>query len=196
VRRSVFAWLVAAALAAMGSLWAHAVAYDLVAAEGAAHARLLATTGHGYLERLPLVLGVLGAVVLLALVLRVVTARYGRPSASPPAWPFALAPAAGFAVQEHVERLLHDGVFPLAAALEPTFFVGLLLQVPFALAALLVARALLRGADLVVRMLGASPAEMRPRARVRVDRPRSVELPRRRPLAAHVAGRGPPLLAA
>src|SRR3990172_8727238 len=70
-------------------------------------------------------------------------ARRGR---APAAWPFAAVALGGFAVQEHLERLVHTGEPPLLVTW-PVFLLGLALQLPFALAAYLVARALLHVAQ-------------------------------------------------
>jgi hypothetical protein len=66
----------------------------------------------------------------------------GRPQGRLPVWLFALMPVLGFVVIEHLERMVeHPGV-PYDLVLEPTFLIGLALQLPFALAALLLTRAL------------------------------------------------------
>jgi hypothetical protein len=51
-----------------------------------------------------------------------------------------------FCLQEILELSLHSGTFGWRAVLAPTFLPGLALQLPFALAAYLVARILLRAA--------------------------------------------------
>jgi hypothetical protein len=197
VRTKVFAWVVAAGLAAVGSVWAHALAYQLVEPGSTAHARLLADSGHGYLEHTPLALAIVLSVVGLALGLRAAAAYSGRRPGRPPAWSFALAPLAAFALQEHLERLLHDAAFPLTAALEPTFLVGILLQIPFALAALFVARALLGAADRLGHSLAALPAYPRsPASPVLLVAPCATDLPRPHPLAHCAAERGPPFFIA
>jgi hypothetical protein len=104
---------------------------------------------HGYLEHLPLLLTVLALPALLALA---VASR----AAGPRAWPFAAAALGVFVAQEHLERLAHTGELPLVLD-RPVFWVGLLLQLPFALAAWLIARALVGVARVLAR---------RPRARI------------------------------
>jgi hypothetical protein len=74
---------------------------------------------------------------------------------APPLWLFALAPPVGFALQEHVEHALHDNAFSAGLALEPAFLVGLGLQLPFAIVALLAARTLLAAASALAGHLGA-----------------------------------------
>jgi hypothetical protein len=101
-----------------------------------------------------------------------------------------LAPAI-FAFQEHFERLMHDGVFPWDAAAQPTFLVGLLLQLPFAVAGYLLARLLLR----VVRSLGrllSAPPQVRVLAGAHPQPPVRVVFPRVPALALGYGSRGPP----
>lgn len=147
------AWLLSLGLAAAGGLAAHALAYRVAEPHDERREHLLEETGHGYLD--PALLGSLcAALVLVGFAGRILasTGRAGRP----PLWLFALAPPLGFALQEHVERALHHDAL-LLAVLEPTFLAGLLLQLPFALAALLAARALFAAADAVARHLGSPP---------------------------------------
>ena len=75
---------------------------------------------------------------------------------------FALLPPFAFVVQEHLERLLHTGELPLGAALEPTFALGILLQVPFAVLAWILARALLVVARTVGDILRPARARILP----------------------------------
>jgi hypothetical protein len=82
------------------------------------------------------------ALVLTGLLLCVGEGLRGRRPSRPPLPLFALLPPLGFAVQEHLERLTATGRVPDDLMTEPTFLVGLALQLPFALAALLVAYAL------------------------------------------------------
>ena len=74
-----------------------------------------------------------------------------------PAWAFAFLPPATFAIQEVLELSLHTGSFTMHALLAPTFLPGLLLQLPLALAAYLMARFLLRTAERVGRALAQPP---------------------------------------
>ncbi|HJU46747.1 MAG TPA: hypothetical protein VJ689_01335 [Gaiellaceae bacterium] len=151
-RRSC-AWVVAIALAVIGSQAAHWLAYAAVAGGAQRRAHLLADGGHGYLAHAPLVLGLLTALVLLALVSEVRLARTGSASRPAALRSFALLAPAVFVFQEHFERLAHDGSFPWGAVAEPTFVLGLGLQLPFALLAYLAARVLLRVAGSLGRRL-------------------------------------------
>ena len=68
-----------------------------------------------------------------------------------------LLPPIAFVVQEIAERLIHTGHVPWTLPLQPAFLFGLALQLPFALAALLVAWVLDSAARAVGRAFSASP---------------------------------------
>jgi hypothetical protein len=138
------AWMVALPLAVASWLGAHCLAYWLVAPAGEHQMGLHAESGHAYLGYTPAIFLWGGALLAVGLVLCVgLGLRDVRPS-PPPLRLFALLPPLAFTVQEHVERLIGTGSLPPDIVLEPTFLVGLALQVPLALAALLVAHALHR----------------------------------------------------
>jgi len=194
VRRAL-TWLFTVPLVLTGSQAAHVLAYRLVYPSSQVRLHALLLTGHGYMDRLPLVLGIAVAVAAVSLVAAVVDAARGRPLRALPAWAFALLPLATFALQEVLERSLHAGTFFWQAVESPTFVPGLALQLPFAAVALLAARLLLRTASAVGRFVGGVRVRV-PRARDRLLlRPAAVRLPRLAPLAASAAGRAPPLLA-
>jgi len=176
-----------------GSEVAHVVAYRLVYPNPLERAAVLSSSGHGYFAYTPLALAIGLAMVGCAWFARASQAR--STAASPiavSAWPFAALPPATFALQEHLERLIHDGAFPFGAVLEPTFMIGLALQLPFALAVYIVARLLLRAADRVgvLFRVAARPRLVGPARRVWP--PETIALPRVAPLAAGSSGRGPP----
>lgn len=179
-------WLLALPLLAAGSLFAHSLAYALVEPGAAERARLLRSTGHGYLAAAPILLAGATALALAAIVAYALRGRRGRVSPLP-AWPLALVPLAGFALQEQLERLASGA--PLDA-FEPTFLVGVALQLPFALAAVLVARRLARAAESVGRALAPAPPRLRPRD-ARARPPRGVFVARPELALAHPK-RGPP----
>ncbi len=134
-----------------GSLVAHEAGYRLAEGDSARRASLLEASGHAYLMDMWLVLlAAISAALVLELVLGVVR---GPTSRDVPAWPFALLAPLGFLVQEHVERLLH-GVDASATLADRSVQLGLALQVPFAVASWMVARAALRGSELVISTLG------------------------------------------
>jgi hypothetical protein len=191
-RRSVL-WLLTLPLAVVGSQLAHALAYRLVTSSEAERAHELAATGHAYLAYASAALAVCSVLVVAALageLRHLLTERGGRAS-RPSALSFALLAPAIFICQEHVERLLHDGVFPWDAVVQPSFVVGLLLQLPFALAAYLLARLFLRAVHSLGRMLVAPPrwrrlGSPRPRPGIRLS------VPRVPVLALGYGSRGPP----
>jgi hypothetical protein len=194
VPRTRVALRLALALMASGSVFAHSLAYQIVSPSAAERARVLRESGHGYLAFAPTFLVLSLTVVLFAAAGAATLSARGRPRLDPPSWFFALLPPLGFAVQEHVERLLHDGTLPFSAALEPTFLVGLLLQLPFALFALLIARALLRVAHAVGRVLAPRRGMDRLRPSAPPAPPASPALPGISVLALRRAERAPPRL--
>jgi hypothetical protein len=169
--RRLLAWTITLPLTATGLLCAHTLAY---AATGTA-----ADGVHGYLAHAPQLAAVLATAALAALV-------FESRAAARPAWPFAAFALAGFAAQEHVEMLAHSGEIPWLLT-SPTFLLGLALQLPFAAAAWLSARLLLRVRARPLRrppripslVLPLTPAAASPSAAAAVIRP---------------AGRGPPVL--
>ncbi len=60
-----------------------------------------------------------------------------------PGWAFASLPPLVFALQEHIEYVAAHGHIPWTLVANPVFLAGLLLQVPFAIAAYAAARLLL-----------------------------------------------------
>lgn len=121
------AWVVASPLIAAGVLVAHGLAYRLTSTP--------TDRFHAYLEHAPQVL-------LLVLLAAIVLGGFGRRRSVPPAYLFPLAGATAFVLQEHLERLVHGGSFPILVT-SPAFVVGLVLQVPVALVAWALARWLL-----------------------------------------------------
>ena len=160
MRRSAV-WLAAAPLMLGGSQFAHAVAYRIVYPQ--AHVRVLhmLATGHSYFTRAPIVLAAAGACLLVSLAFAALDAARDRPSRALPAAAFALLPPLAFVLQEMLELSLHTGTFAWRAVLAPTFVPGLLLQLPFALLAYVVARLLLRAAARIGRALAPSVPALR-----------------------------------
>lgn len=174
-------WLLTVPLMVGSLLAGHAVAYRLVDAPMA---------GHGYFHYVPLVGAVLLALALCGLVLEAAAVLRGERRVSSPPLAFALLPVAAFVIQEHLERLLYFGTSPL---LEPAFLVGLVVQLPFGIAALLLARmlqSLARAVGLALALPEAAPHSERPTLT-----PLSVELRRLDVLALGYGERAPPLLA-
>jgi hypothetical protein len=138
----VAGWVLALPLAVASWLGAHCLSYWLVSPGAEEHMGLHADHGHAWFGYGPS-LAIWGlALVVAGVALCVGEGQRGRRPSGPPALLFALLPTAGFVVQEHVERVIGTGSIPVDLAAEPTFLVGLALQVPFALAALLLTRAL------------------------------------------------------
>lgn len=140
-----------------GLLAGHALGYRLAIADPHARADALAHSGHGYFGYVPFALAVCLGVLLTALVLQGATgfrSERRRPAASPL---ILLLPPLAFVVQEFVERLIHTGHVPWTTAFEPAFLVGLAFQLPFALAALILAWALDSAARAVGRALASLP---------------------------------------
>ena len=134
-RRRLAAWSVALPLMVAGSQVAHVLAYRLVYPQMPVRLHALLVTGHGYMARLPLVFAACAAIELIAFVTAVVGSLRRRAAPPVPAWAFGLLPPLGFAVQEFLERWLSGALFPWWMVLQPTFRIGLLLQLPFGLAA-------------------------------------------------------------
>lgn len=174
-----------------GLLAGHALAYRFAFPDAHARADALAQSGHGYLGHVPLMLAACLGVLLAALLVRAIAGFRGetvRPSVSRA---LILLPPAAFVVQEHVERLLHSGQIPWAASLEPSFLLGLALQLPFALAALLIGWGLQSLAQAVGRALAAT--ELRPSFPAFVAQPAYARsTPRPAGLARGYGERAPP----
>lgn len=150
--RRRLAGVISLALMVAGGLVVHELAYRIVAAQThPTHHGAPATDVHGYLGYLPMCIAVCGAVVLVGLIALVLSRLRSPVQITPPLWLFGVVPPFGFAVQEHLERLAATGAFPYAAALETTFVVGIVLQLPFAVAAYVAARALIALAVAVVK---------------------------------------------
>jgi hypothetical protein len=185
-------WLVALPLMAAGSLAAHSLSYLAAPArptEGGAEMSERASSGQA--SYLVLFMGILAATTLVAIAARLLLGRLcDRDSDPPPSLFFALPPLA-FALQEVSERLLHAEAFPFQAAFEPRFLLGLLLQLPFGLLALLVARALLRVVQQIARLF-ARPKTAQSTALISSPRGRTLDLPRIPALALGYQQRGPP----
>ena len=188
--RRLSAWSVILGLALVGSQLAHALAYRLTVPSAASRSELLADTGHGYAAYLPLGFAVVTVLIAAALATEVRLHVRGRRADRPSLWAFGLVAPALFTCQEHFERLAHDGTVPWLAG-ERTFLAGLALQLPFALAAYLVARLLLRVARSIARVL--APLDPAPLARLASRWPRlDTLLPSTAALALAHPPRGPP----
>jgi hypothetical protein len=141
----------------VGTQVAHVIAYRIAYPEATVRWRELVLTGHDYTSYAPHALGVIAAMQIVGLGAVVADAcRRSRPQPVP-AWAFALLPPLGFALQEVTERWVAGASDAWLVVQEPTFRIGLALQLPFALLAFLLARLLLR----VARSVGAALAPQR-----------------------------------
>ncbi len=175
-----------------GLLAGHALGYRLAIGDPHARADALAHSGHSYFGYAPFALAVCLGVLGAALVLQGVTGFRGerrRPATSPL---ILLLPPIAFVVQEFLERFMHAGHVTWTTAFEPAFLFGLALQLPFALAALLLAWALDSAARAIGQALAAVP---RPTFSAFVPVPvRVVAAPRPAGLARGYGERAPPFL--
>jgi hypothetical protein len=193
VPRRLIVWLVTLPLAIAGTQIAHALAYRLVTPAHHERAHELSATGHGYLAFLPLALAVGPVLVVFALAAEARHVRGSSPGsgARPRTWHFAVVAPGLFFCQEHLERLFHDGGFPWDAALAPSFLTGLVLQLPFSLAAYALGRLLLTAARSLGRLC--SPRLRKSMLSLAIRKPATrVTTPRLPALALGYGSRGPP----
>ena len=190
--RRLSAWLVVVPLMLAATEFAHALAYRLVYPEAAVRFRVLAATGHGYMDWAPVFLGVGGALVLAGVLAAVVDTARRREVRPVPAWAFGLLPLVGFTLQEFLERWFVTGALPWWMVEQPTFRIGLLLQLPFALASFVLARVLLRVAERVGLVFGGFRTVVRLFGPCTAWRPLTTLPVRIAQLAAGHAERGPP----
>lgn len=185
-------WLVALPAMLLGSQAAHDLAYRLAYPDVGGRVHVLAVSGHVYLSELPLVLGVAAAIATCTLICTTIDAVRGKGTRPIPPVAFAVLPPLAFTLQEFTERWFVAGGFPWWMIEQPTFRIGLLLQVPFALAAFVVTRFLLRTARTLGRLLADSRPARRVSAPLRLRvRATSVSCASRF-WSASIAPRGPP----
>jgi hypothetical protein len=159
---------------AFGVVAAHWVAYLVAVPDAGSRRALLAASGHAYVAWVPMAIGALGsfAVLLLSALIVGASTSLGRVRLRPGA--FLALPPLAFALQEHAERLRVGYASPWHVWQEPTFWRGLLLQLPFGLLAYGVARLLLRASRavqvLVGRRRGGAPRPVRWPAAPRLHR--------------------------
>jgi hypothetical protein len=191
-RRPRLAWLLVFALTVGGWISAHEVAYRLAIPHPHARGARLAETGHAYFAYGSLVIALCFLVALLCMAgLAARPDGLGHPSRRLLLFVLLLPPL-GFVLQELTEGLLTTGALPYEAASEAPFLIGILLQLPFALAALAVARALFAFARCLAGSVGGGG---RPKlVSVELSLPPAVEPrpPRLPALAFGYGERGPP----
>ena len=175
-----------------GLLVAHALGYRLAITDPHARADALAHSGHGYFDYVPFALTVCLGVLLAGLALQALAAFRGEPRRPATSPLIVLLSPAAFMAQELIERFAHTGQVSLTIFVQPAFLTGLVLQLPFALAALLLAWALDSAARTVGQALASAP---RPTFQVFVPSPvRISAAPRPAGLARGYGERAPPLL--
>jgi len=124
--RRTLTWLVTLPFAAASVVLGHAIAYGITGTP---------TGGmHDYLAHAPQVVFILASLAVLGL-----AADAGARRHSPV--PLALLGVGAFIAQEHVERLIHTGHVPFLLA-SPVLWIGIVLQLPLAMAIWFVARRL------------------------------------------------------
>lgn len=187
-------WLLAIPFTAGSLTMGHWLTYRIAVSDPHERHETLAHSGHAYLEHAPFAIALCGALALVVLARRVVGAVRGREGPPPLAWSFALLPPLAFAIQEHLERVVHTGELPWTSALALPLALGLLVQAPFALLAVVVARALESLATRLGLALAAPPPRVRLSLAVRGPA-REARPSRRRGLALGYAERGPPIFA-
>jgi hypothetical protein len=137
-------WLASLLVCAAGWQMAHALAYLLVASADEGSGALVKVTGHGGLAFSPYLIAVSATVLLLALGAAVVAGATRRTRPAVLVAPYVLLPLLDF-VSHTMRESVQSGHAASTGA--PVFLVGLALQVPLALAALLLARGALAWAE-------------------------------------------------
>ena len=189
--RRHFVWLVTLPLAVAGAELAHTATNRLFGSPTRSGGELFDGSGAGR-ELLPLLIAVALTLVVVALAGRV-AGFWRSPGRSPGLMPFACVAPLVFVIQEHVESFLGTRQLPLTTVLDRSFLPGLALQLPFAAVAWLIARALLKVADGVRRLIGRKrpvPFAGVPRVLRSKAQDSWLRLPRR---STACSGRGPPL---
>lgn len=187
------AWIVSVSVALAATLGAHFLTYRLSYLDEDARAHALAVGGHGYLSTAPLLISVLLGVLAAALLVRALATAGRGPAPSRTLWWFAAVPPLAFTAQEHLERIAHNGALPVDLAGERFFLIGVVVQLPLALAGMLLVRALLAVADGFGMAMRARRADGRRRIAPSFPRARADTQARVPALATGHAGRAPPL---
>jgi hypothetical protein len=155
--RQRLAWLSTAPLMFAGLLAGHLLAYRLAYSDAHARADALAGSGHAYFGYVPVALSVSLGVLLAGLTLQGASAFRGEPRRALMSPLIVLLPPIAFVVQEFTERFVHNGHVSWTLVVQPAFLLGLTFQLPFALAALLIAWVLDSAARAVGRALRDRP---------------------------------------
>jgi len=201
VRRQL-PWLLAVPLMVAGSVAAHSVGSLLVPSPAAASAdadgglELASRVDHGYVTSVPLIAGLVIALVLVAVGVRIHGRLRGDVHWGASPGSFLLLPPLAYALQEVAERVLHAESFPFNQVHEPAFLLALLLQIPFGVVAFLVGRAMLGLGRALARVFRSGRhgwAPSRPASQRSLPEP---VVQRTSVLALGYSVRGPPAIAA
>jgi hypothetical protein len=188
VTRTSVAWLLSLPLSAVGMLLAHQIAWGFASEEHQA------TAGHGYLQYGSIFAALVVASLIVGATAQLFRAVGGEDMArAPSAFVFAIVPIVGFLLQEHLEHLVAARELEVTYFLSTPFLLGLLLQLPFAFAALHVTRLILGFVKRVARAIGTLPrlGALDSLSGVILS---ATDLPLRPALALRCAGRAPPRL--
>ena len=142
--RRLLAWVVAVPLAVIGTLAGHSIGYRAAVPDAHERAHVLASSGHGYLQYVPLVVALCIAIAVLGVVATVLAFLRDRDTTRGThqiALVALLAPVA-FVAQEVVERYAANGHVHWGLLISAPFLLGLAAQLPFGLLAASIAFAL------------------------------------------------------
>lgn len=188
MNRSRVAWLLSLPLSAAGMVLAHELAWELGSHEHEAEA------AHGYLQYGAIFAALGAALVVVAATTQLVNGVTGAGVArAPSARTFAVVPVVGFMLQEHLEHIVAARELELTFFLSTPFLLGLALQLPFMVAAFVVARLILGLVARAVRALGTLDV-LPGLTSLRVLVPLRTELPPQPAVAGCHTGRAPPRL--
>lgn len=183
-------WLLTTPILVVGLFVGHEAGYRIAIPDSNTRAYALDLTHHGYFGLAPVVVIPLVVIALFALGLRVRAARAGGLRAVPSS-AFAALPPIAFVLLEASERL-RGSEHSLGTMASPEVVIGLALQLPFAVLALVVARLLGSLADIVgVALRPALPPVAR--TLLALIAPVTVDLPGVRVAALPYGTRGPPV---
>ncbi len=184
-------------LMALGVVAAHWVAYLIAVPDAGSRSTLLAATGHAYAAWLPMAVGALGSLAVLLLGALILGGGSSLKRVRLRPGLFLALPPIAFALQEHAERLRVGYGSPWHVWQEPTFWRGLLLQLPFGLVAYLIATLLLRTARAIERVVerrrAGPPIAVSHALRITFAAPSSPRLARRIRCGDALRFRGPPV---
>jgi len=158
-RRDRFPWALSVPLMIAGSLGAHSLGSMVVAARLSApvdadvRSELAPRVDHGYVTILPVLVGLVAALVLVAAGLRIYRSVRGASHTGALPESFLFLPPLAYVLQEVAERLLHAESFLFNPAHEPAFLLALVLQPPFGIVAFFLGRALLGLGRTLARVL-------------------------------------------